>query len=1095
MKKLTVFFLLIFHFYYTVGQVVPNCPNQFVFDQTTITDGGGNSVDLIIIEAEDVANRNNLDGWEFRTTNLTTQAGTPFPTQYAGDGFLYYNGNNFFNDGGNNVISYQVKISDPGTYRFLIASGIGIFATDLPPQTEHNDTWVNFPDADAYFGYSEADNTITIPNDQGVDQNNPDPNDPLLQAAYPGATYKVPKNSRQRNNGYFKVYMNALNDWWYEGSNNDEDAHDVLVRFDNPGTYTMQVSGRSKGFGIDRLVLYKEEGDFSNLGGRNTRKNAFKDLTSANPTCSNVPSGLNGSKISGTAVTLSWNDNSEGETGFEIEASTTENFATIQSSKSVEANTTTTVFDGLQAAQTYFFRVKAVFTNDVSGNSNTAEVATNAKPLLSGELDLEVIGNNFLEFPESLFAPLFSDIDGEEIQRLKILTLPEGIEVFEVSNVIEPINPNAEFDVDQISVNNTVRFRYQADDTFTGNTSFTLTASDGFEFSEQTLTVNITVLKPQIQLSLDDIIFERGQQIDFGQATVGTTVSKTVQIQNTGNTDLILSQDLTVANSTEFEVTQQPQQALLAAGASTEMTLTFAPTSAGIKEGAQVVFTNNDYDEADQTFTLDLVAEGLIDLTPPEITSPASVSVVENTEGSFYEAVSVENVTFTLGSTNDEAFFSVANQENSNLGNLSFISPPDFEDPQDADTDNIYLIDLIATDPDGNIDSLLLSVTVTDDISDNSLLITSTSSVTVPENTDSVFYTVTADGPASFSLGASSDSALFSLEDASLSFVNPPDFDKPADADSNNVYIVALIAIDENGITDRLLLSVTVSDDPSDNPPTITSNAFLTVAENTSGVLYMVSADKPATFSLGNSNDEEFFNLNNTALSFIEAPDFEEPKDGDADNVYMVNLIATDGAGQIDSLLLTVTVVDVNDSTGTAPLFTSDPSVTVLENTKEPFYQTETNVDATYSMGSDYDEALFTISDGALSFIESPDFETPLDSNGDNVYTVELIAQDATNNTNSLLLNITVEDDDNEVLSIGGREENLVSIYPNPANDRIFIESREIGNVRLMDFTGRIVVSARSVGMLNVENIAAGTYILFVETANGSVSKKVLISR
>jgi len=47
---------------------------------------------------------------------------------------------------------------------------------------------------------------------------------------------------------------------------------------------------------------------------------------------------------------------------------------------------------------------------------------------------------------------------------------------------------------------------------------------------------------------------------------------------------------------------------------------------------------------------------------------------------------------FSIVGGNDAAKFTISN------GNLIFIAPPDFENPTDADHDNSYLVDVMASD-------------------------------------------------------------------------------------------------------------------------------------------------------------------------------------------------------------------------------------------------------------------------------------------------------------------------------------------------------------------------------------------------------------
>jgi len=237
---------------------------------------------ILVIEAEELPEATDLKDWNISNTKLKQQDGSDFPSSFNGDGYIVYNGEEFFREGGNSPLTYEINVTNTGIYRFVYASAITLYAQDAAPNTEHNDVWIKFPDADAFYGYRAQNNSIAIP--KAPNQEDANPNDPILEATYPDASYKFPNGANEQNNGYFKVYMNQLNDWWYEGSTSDSNAHNIYVRFDNPGTYTLEISGRSTGFAIDRIILYKEEGALADLN-RNERKEQLSLLISADAEC------------------------------------------------------------------------------------------------------------------------------------------------------------------------------------------------------------------------------------------------------------------------------------------------------------------------------------------------------------------------------------------------------------------------------------------------------------------------------------------------------------------------------------------------------------------------------------------------------------------------------------------------------------------------------------------------------------------------------------------------------------------------------------------------------------------------------------------
>lgn len=385
------------------------------------------------------------------------------------------------------------------------------------------------------------------------------------------------------------------------------------------------------------------------------------------------------------------------------------------------------------------------------------------------------------------------------------------------------------------------------------------------------------------------------------------------------------------------------------------------------------------------------------DFIPPNITSAATVSTEENITSTGYIPTADEAVDFSLGTTKDEGLFRIV------AGVITFKNAPDFEAPSDADENNIYLVDLIATDQGNNTDVLEVAITVTD-VDDTDPTITSAATASVEENTSGTIYTATADEAVTFSLGSSKDEALFTLETAALSFNTAPDFETPLDANADNIYLLDIIATDAAGNSSTLALAITVTD-LSDAGPIFTSAATASVAENTTGTVYTATVDGTATFTLGTSKDESFFTITSGAISFTAAPDFETPLDDNTDNIYQIDVIATDENGS-STLAVAITVTDIEEA---GPVITSAASATVEENVTGTVYTITADVEATFSLGTTKDEALFTLTDDAISFLSSPNFEIPVDENADNSYLLDIIATDGNGiaTTKAITINVT----------------------------------------------------------------------------------------
>jgi hypothetical protein len=138
-------------------------------------------------------------------------------------------------------------------------------------------------------------------------------------------------------------------------------------------------------------------------------------------------------------------------------------------------------------------------------------------------------------------------------------------------------------------------------------------------------------------------------------------------------------------------------------------------------------------------------------------------------------------------------------------------------------------------------------------------------------------------------------------------------------SDNSNITIDEYI-IEINGIDDYLSLdAMTWSPVAVNSPPVFTSGTTANVAENTTSVMTVTATDAdsdPIAYSINAGADATSFNIdtNSGALSFASAPDFENPADANTDNVYEVQVRASDGTDNTDQTI-NITVTDVDDTT------------------------------------------------------------------------------------------------------------------------------------------------------------------------------------
>ena len=288
--------------------------------------------------------------------------------------------------------------------------------------------------------------------------------------------------------------------------------------------------------------------------------------------------------------------------------------------------------------------------------------------------------------------------------------------------------------------------------------------------------------------------------------------------------------------------------------------------------------------------------------------------------------------------------------------------------------------------------------------------ITGTAAYTVTENQELAGATFTATDPEDPSAAvtgwslAGSDAGDFTItgtgqNSSQLTFRNTPDYDRPADSNRDNEYLVTIRAY--NGSTyGSLDVTVTVTD-VNEFSPVVTGREALSFRENTTSALHTYRAadmDRGAEFvwSVRGTDGGDFSIGENGELSFSSNPDHEQPADSDFDNVYEITVAASDGTNEA-TLDVTVTVTEVNEG----PEISGRDTLTVNEN-HEALLATYTGTDPEDTTAAitrwsvtGRDGGDFSINEqGELTFRTSPDHERPADSNQDNVYEVTVRASD-----------------------------------------------------------------------------------------------------
>jgi len=483
------------------------------------------------------------------------------------------------------------------------------------------------------------------------------------------------------------------------------------------------------------------------------------------------------------------------------------------------------------------------------------------------------------------------------------------------------------------------------------------------------------------------------------------------------NTTTVTAITITDTDSTAFTYTLSGTDSALFNMAGNTLRFTTAPDFENPQDNGSdntynVSVTANDGTNDSTAAAFVITVTDANDSAPVITNTNLSPSVVENTTA--VTAITVTDTdstifTYTLGGV-DNALFTITGNS------LHFTAAPNFETPQDSGSDNIYNVSVTANDGTNNSAIAAFAIMVTD-TNDSAPVITNPNpNLNIVENTTAVTAITVTDvdtGSTAFTytLGGV-DGAMFSVIGNTLHFTAAPDFDIPQDSGADNIYNVSVTANDGTNNSAAVAFTITVTD-ANDLAPVITnSNLAPGIAENTTAVTIITVTDADSTtftYTLSGADSERFSMLGNS-LRFITAPDFETPQDSGGDNIYNVSVTANDGTNNSATVAFAITVTDTNDS---APVITnSNLALGIVENTTAVTAITVTDADSTtftYTL-SGADSGRFSMTGNSLRFTAAPDFETPQDNGGDNIYNVSVTANDGTNNSATAAFAITVTD-------------------------------------------------------------------------------------
>ena len=431
------------------------------------------------------------------------------------------------------------------------------------------------------------------------------------------------------------------------------------------------------------------------------------------------------------------------------------------------------------------------------------------------------------------------------------------------------------------------------------------------------------------------------------------------------------------------------------------------------------------YQSGEANLTINLID---VNDNKPEITT-TSLEVNENSlEGSHIGTVevtdadteSVNSFTWSIVDGNDNGAFNI----DSASGDLAVNNSSKINHEADANQSLIIVVNDGANNSQGQ--------TVVVDIKDVNEVpfFTSAPTATTSENNGSSIYTAIASDwdsgdseNLSYSItgtgGVGVDGSLFTFanNDSELSFIETPDYEKPSDHDTDNIYEVQLRVTDEGDLYSYLDLNISVTD-INDNAPIITADQTFTIDENSeNGISFgtvgfddldITDAVNTFAWQIDGGNTNSAFSIDSDDGELRVATSSE--LDHESTPSYTIKLTVNDGQQDSAEADITIKVNDVNE----APVINSASvnEVSVAENINYETYivyratatgsgdtplATDPEGDTlSYSLSGE-DASLFIIgsSDGIVKFQAAPDYDEPTDADKNNEYKIIIEVSDS----------------------------------------------------------------------------------------------------
>ena len=480
------------------------------------------------------------------------------------------------------------------------------------------------------------------------------------------------------------------------------------------------------------------------------------------------------------------------------------------------------------------------------------------------------------------------------------------------------------------------------------NLSYTITAGNDLNaFAMSNAGVLTVADSSQLDFETNSTFSLTVQVMDDGTGTLSSTATVSIKLSSVNEAPVITDQPFTLPENSLDGITVGTVTATDPdVGDNLSYTITagndlnaFAISNAGVltvADSSQLDFETNPIfnltvqvsdGSLSHTATISI---NLTDINESPVINDQSFSLAENSADNSVVGTIIANDTegdmlvYSITAGNDSNVFSINNSTGAITVNdsnqLDYETTPIFNltvQVSDGNLSDTAAISINLTEINELSNSISLSNNRIDEHVDTSTGITIGLLISFDENAHSYQINGGADQDKFF-IGGNANNELF-LKDGVL------DFEKQSS------YQVTVSAIDSKGTGHNETFIVNVNN--LNELPVITSSNSFTLEENISSIATVIAEDgdqpvQKLSFSLSGGADSALFLLDSDTgeLSFKTAPDFENPGDSSAENIYIVEITVDDGNGGIYTQPVSIQI----ENAAEAPEL-SDQSVAIEE--------------------------------------------------------------------------------------------------------------------------------------------------------------------